>query len=147
MKTLTKDEFAEIILSMPAPEGPFQPTATYDPDGDCIEFIIKDDDFYAHRMDDLVTVYYSEKDNQLVGAFVKSIKSFCKKFMQRSPYFAVVVEKPPVRLSCLFVARLMELEGQANKQELRVAATVYQELITQAEQKNVEIPREACCTA
>lgn len=111
MKAWTNDEFAEMILSIPLPEEPFQPTATYDPDGDCIEFIIKPDNFYAHRVDDLVTVYYSEDDNQLIGAFIKSVKAFCKKFAQHSSWFAIIVQKPPVRLSCLFVARLMELEG------------------------------------
>lgn len=145
MKALTNDEFAEMVLSMPSPEEPFEPTATYDPDGDCIEFLIKPENFYAHRIDDLVTVYYSERDNQLVGAFVKSIRAFCKKLIQQNPWFAVIVEEPPVRLSCLFVARLAQLQDQADKSKLRVAATAYMELITHAEQGNVEMPREACC--
>lgn len=144
MKALRNDEFANMILSMPASKEEFRATATYDPDGDCIEFLIKPDNFYAHRIDELVTVYYSEETNELVGSFIKSVGAFCRKLIQQSPWFAIVVEEPPVRLSHLFVARLMQLEGRPDQEELRLAATAYKELIKYAKQEDVDIPHGAC---
>ena len=43
-----------LILVRPAKQ--FQPMATYDPDGDCIEFLVKPDRFHAERVDDLITL-------------------------------------------------------------------------------------------
>ena len=144
MKALTNDEFEKMVMSTASPERPFQPNATYDPDGDCIEFIIKPENFYAHRVDDLLTVYRSEKTDELVGSFIKSVKSFCRKLIQQSPAFAVVVEEPPVRLSHLFVARLLQLPDRPDRKEMRMVAATYKELINHAEKDNIQLRREAC---
>jgi len=144
MKALTNDEFAKRILSVPSPEEPFQPTATYDPDGDYIEYLIRPDNFYAHRVDELLTVYRSEETNELVGSFIKSVKSFWKKLIQQSPAFAVIVQEPPVLLSYLFVARLLQLPSGSDQKELEIVVTAYRELISHAARDNVEVPPEAC---
>jgi hypothetical protein len=144
MKALTNDEFAKSVLSTPSPEEPFQPTATYDPDGDCIEYLIKPDNFYAHRVDELLTVYRSENTNELVGSFIKSVKSFWKKLILQSPAFGVIVQEGPVLLSHFFVARLLQLPGRPDQKELRMVAAAYRELITHAEKDKIELPREAC---
>lgn len=143
MKALTNDEFAEMVLAMPSPEEPFQPTATYDPDGDCIEFLIKPDNFYAHRVDELMTVYRSEATDELVGSYIKSVRAFCKKLIQQNPWFAIVVDEPPVRLSHLFVARLMQLPGKPDQTQLQLVTT-YKELIKHADKENIDIPCGAC---
>jgi hypothetical protein len=143
MKALTNDEFAEMVLAMPSPEEPFQPTATYDPDGDCIEFLIKPDNFYAHRVDELLTVYRSEATDELVGSFIKSVRAFCKKLIQQNPWFAIVVDEPPVRLSHLFVAQVMQLSGKPDQTQLQLVTT-YKELIKHADKENIDMPREAC---
>jgi len=144
MKAMSSEEFAELVLSTPSPREPFRPTATYDPDGDCIEYLIKPDNFYAHRVDELLTIYRSEETDELVGSFIKSVRSFWKKLIQTSPAFAVIVEEPPVLLSHLFFARLLQLPGRPDQNELRMVATAYRELITHAENDKVELPREAC---
>jgi hypothetical protein len=143
MKHRTNEEFAKMVLESASPEHPFRPKATYDPDGDCIEFMIKPDNFYAHRIDELFTVYYSEKTNEVVGSLIKSVKSFCKKLIQQSPWFAIIVDEPPIWLSHLFVARLMQLQSKPDQAELRLITT-YKELIKQAQAENIEIPNEAC---
>jgi len=144
MKALTNDEFAKIVLAAPSPTEPFQPTATYDPDGDCIEYLIKPDNFYAHRVDELLTVYRSEETDELVGSFIKSVKSFWKKLIQQSPAFAVIIQEPPVQLSHLFVARLLQLPSGGDKKELEMVATAYREVLKHADKDNIELPREAC---
>jgi hypothetical protein len=61
MSTISNSEFAERMMLLAKPAEPFEPTANYDPDGDCIEILAKPDSFYAERVDDLVTVYYSRR--------------------------------------------------------------------------------------
>jgi hypothetical protein len=146
MKALTNAEFAKMVMEQASPQRPFQPSATYDPDGDCIEFIIKPDNFYAHRVDELLTVYRSEKTGELVGSFIKSVRSFCKKLIQQHPAFAIVIEEAPVRLSLLFLARLLQLPGRADQNEMRMIVTTYKELIEHADRDNIALPREACAT-
>lgn len=143
MKHLTNDEFAKRVLDKASPERPFKPNATYDPDGDCIEFMIKPDDFYARRVDELFTLYYSEETNEVVGSFIKSVKAFCKKLIQQYPWFVIVVDEPPIQLSHLFVARLMQLEGEPDQTKLHLA-TSYRELLKSAQYENINIPDEAC---
>lgn len=41
MKPLTNEEYAARVAELAKDAGPSQPTATYDPDGDCIEFLAK----------------------------------------------------------------------------------------------------------
>jgi hypothetical protein len=74
MKALTKDEFARAVLGLPGPQVPFQPEAVYIPEGDCIEFVVAPDDHFARRIDGLVTVYYSRKTGNIVGALIKGVK-------------------------------------------------------------------------
>jgi hypothetical protein len=143
MKHLTNNKFAKMVLDSAKPERPFQPKATYNPDGDFIEFLIKPDDFYAHRIDELFTVYYSEETNEVVGSLIKSVKSFCKKLIQQSPWFEIIVKDHPIWLSHLFIARLMQLEGKPEQAELRLITT-YRELINQAQDQKIALPDETC---
>ncbi len=70
MTLTTNEEFAKRMVLLARPAEQFRPTATYDPDGDCVEFIAKPDPFYAERIDDLVTVYYSQETGELIGALL-----------------------------------------------------------------------------
>ncbi len=58
---MSNDEFAKRMMLLAKPASEFKPSAYYDSDGDCIEFLAKPDPFYEERVDDLVTVYYSQK--------------------------------------------------------------------------------------
>ena len=64
MTVTSNSEFAKRMMLLARPSEQFKPTATYDPDGDCIEFLAKPDPFYAERIDDLVTVYYSQETGE-----------------------------------------------------------------------------------
>ena len=57
----------------------FKPIVTYDRDGDCIEFFISNNPFYAKRMDSLVTVYYSQETGEIVGSLIKGVSRYIKK--------------------------------------------------------------------
>jgi hypothetical protein len=98
-----------MLLARPAEQ--FEPTATYDPDGDCIEFLAKPDPFYAERVDDLVTVYYSQETGEVIGSLIKGVRRFYSEFTKRNPGFRIVIEDGPVRLEHFFLARLWSSAG------------------------------------
>ncbi|MCH7727693.1 MAG: hypothetical protein IH991_14605 [Planctomycetes bacterium] len=84
----------------------FKPTATYDPDGDCIEFLAKPDPFYAERIDDLVTVYYSQETDEVIGSLIKGASKFCNEMLKRMPGFRIEIQAGRVSLQHFFLARL-----------------------------------------
>src|SRR5437879_1585691 len=129
---LSNAEFAAQVMALARPEEAFTPTATYDPDGDCIEFLAKPDSFYAERVDDLVTVYYSQETNEVVGSLIKGISGFCKTLSETMPGFKIEIRDGRVRLVHIFRARLWGL-----KREPRDLATLtYEKLIQVAEESD-----------
>lgn len=77
---LSNEEFSKevdkIIGSEPVV---FVPSAVYDPDGDCIEFVCSPESFYAKRLDDLVTVYYGRESKKIVGVLIKGASKFLER--------------------------------------------------------------------
>ncbi len=47
MTVMSNSDVAKRMVLLARPAEQFEPTATYDPDGDCIEFLAKPDSFYA----------------------------------------------------------------------------------------------------
>ena len=70
-KATPNDEFAEEVLRMAEQNPQDEPTTTYDPDGNCIEFFVKQEPFYAERVNDLVTIYYSQETDEIIGSLIK----------------------------------------------------------------------------
>ena len=105
--TVTSDaDFAKRMMLLARPAEQFRPTAAYDPDGDCIEFLAKPDPFYAERVDDLVTVYCSQETGEVIGSLIKGVVAFCNEFSKKNPGFNLVIEAGSFRLSHLFLARM-----------------------------------------
>lgn len=77
-----------------------EPTATYDPDGDCIEFFAKPDPFYTERVDDLLTVYYSRETGEVTGSLLKGASRFCKQALEKMPGFRVEIHDGRIQLVC-----------------------------------------------
>src|ERR1700730_7847277 len=78
MTVASNAEFAKRMMLLARPAEQFRPTATYDADGDCIALLVKPDPFYAERVDDLVTVYYSQETGEVIGSLLKGVSQFCK---------------------------------------------------------------------
>ncbi|MCK4787137.1 MAG: hypothetical protein KAV87_25485, partial [Desulfobacteraceae bacterium] len=79
MKAMSSSEFGKFVMRMAEDSKrtkPFKPNARYDPDGDCIEFFTKPHSFYAERIDDLVTVYYSHETKEIIGSLIKGVSEF-----------------------------------------------------------------------
>jgi hypothetical protein len=125
MTVTSNADFAKRMMLLARPAEQFRPTATYDPDGDCIEFLARPDSFYAERVDDLVTVYYSQETGEVVGSLIKGVSTFCKSLLERMPGFRIEIRDGRVSLEHIFRARLWSL--QFSPQDL--PTLTYQKLI------------------
>ena len=129
-----KKNFAEQVLSRVRLDTPFRPVVTYDPDGDCIEFLAKPDSFYAERVDNLITVYYSHDTNEIVGSLIKGVSRFMKEVVERYPGFVIEIQGGKVLLQHLFLARLWSAAPAKGKVPVRI----YKKLVEVAAESNAE---------
>ena len=135
MKALTNAEFAAQVAELTKNAGPPQATAVYDPDGDCIEFLSKPEPFYAERIDDLVTVYYSQDTHAIIGSLIKGASRFCHELLKRLPGFRIEVIDRHVRLEHIFLAKLWSAEHDP----AALATLTYRKLIQVAEETGVQL--------
>lgn len=135
MKVLnSSDEFmAEMDAMFGSQPKAFRPSATYIPAGDCIEFVAKPGRYHAQRLDDLVTLYLSEADGEIVGSLVKGVGQLCKQITEKYPEFMSDIDNGRVRLEHLFLAHLWS--GPARS---KVVRRTYKKLIDVAEETKVE---------
>ena len=140
MKPMSNSEFAQFAKGLAKPTEKFAPAATYDPDGDCVEFLAKPDSFYAERIDDLVTVYYSHETNEIVGSLVKGVSRFYRNILKKIPGFKIEVKDGAVLLEHMFLARLWSSENDADD----MVVLTYRKLIAVAEQTKAMVPVELC---
>ena len=106
MTVTSNNDFAKRMMLLAQPAESFTPTAAYDADGDCVEFLAKPDAFYAERIDDLVTVYYSQETGEVVGSLIKGVTKFCKQMLDRMPGFRIEIQDGRVNLQHIFLARM-----------------------------------------
>jgi hypothetical protein len=134
MSAMSSSDFAAHMLELARNAPPFQPTATYDPDGDCIEFTAKPDSFYAERIDDLVTVYYSHETGEIVGSLIKCVSRLHRELCAKIPGFQIEIEDGRIRLVHIFRARLWTRDFEPKG----MAGLAYRNLIRVAEEADVE---------
>jgi len=135
MSALTNDEFAARVMELAGPAGSFKPNAYYDSDGDCIEFLAKPDNFYAERVDDLVTVYLSEATGEVIGSLLKGVTPLCNELLVRLPGFKVEIQQGKVMLVHIFQARLWAFEVDPSE----LATLAYKKIIEVADKTRVEV--------
>jgi hypothetical protein len=131
---MSNSDFAKRMMLLARPAEQFEPTAIYDPDGDCIEFLAEPDPFYAERVDDLVTVYYSQETNEVIGSLIRGVRGFCEEILQTMPGFRIEIRDGRVRLVHIFRARLWT--SKTGPEDL--ATLIYEKLIQVAEDSDVE---------
>lgn len=134
MTVTSNEDFAKRMMLMARPAEQFEPTATYDSDGDCIEFLAKPDPFYAERVDDLLTVYYSQDSGEVIGSLLKGVSRFCKQMLEKMPGFNIEVHDGRFKLVHIFRARLWS--SKFNSQD--IPALVYRKLIEVADDAEVD---------
>ena len=131
---VTNEEFAKRMLLLARPAEEFRPTATYDPDGDCIEFLTRPDPFYGERVDDLVTVYYSQETGEVIGSLLNGVTRFCESMLKKMPGFKIEIHDGRVKLVHIFLARLWSSERDPQG----LATLTYRKLIEVAEKADLE---------
>jgi hypothetical protein len=129
------DAFSQELLSKVATAPWTTPKVLSNPDGDCIEVLLSNDNYRAERLDSLVTVYVNRDTGELVGALVKGITRFVKKTVEQIPGFVIEIEDGKVKLEYLFTASLWSHGKTAN----RVLVQRYQRLRQIAEQEDIEV--------
>ena len=134
MKQMSNEEFANAVMGMADFEEPFRAHATYIPEGDCIEFVASNDDYYAERIDGLVTVYYSRETGEIIGSLIKGVHAFCANILEQFPGFKIEIEAGRVKLEHLFRAQLWREQREEND----VLVRTYRKLIEVAEETGVD---------
>ncbi len=134
MNNKPKNNFEDIALGCFDENIEFEPIATYDVDGDCVEFLARPDSFYAERIDDLVTVYYSQETDEIIGSLIKGVSKYCQKLKEKMPGFIIEIHEGSIMLGHLFLARMWE----SDMEEMRVI--VYKKLQEAAERTNIRAP-------
>jgi len=134
MKHMSDDELARTVMGMAELDGPFEPQATYIPEGDCIEFLAANDDYYAERIDGLVTVYYSRETGQIIGSLIKGVRAFCQKILKQYPGFKIEIEDQRIKLEHIFRAKLWSQEHAKGDMIVKT----YRKLIQVAEDADVQ---------
>jgi hypothetical protein len=133
-KVTSEDDFARAMMLLAGSAEDFKPTAYYDSDGDCIEFLAAPDPFYAERIDDLVTVYYSQESHQLVGSLIKGVSRFYKDTVKSLPGFRLEIHDGPARLVHIFQAKLW----QTSRDPQDLVTLTYRKLIRAARDTVIE---------
>lgn len=133
MTVLSNQEFANRIFEIAgAPVEHFEPFAFYNTDGDCIEFFVSQDDYFAERIDDYLTLYLDMDTEQIVGFVVKNVKRILDRLSRQRRMMAFVIDDGRVQLRSLFVS-LFAHENTDAEQE------VTRDLIVRKYQKVIEI--------
>lgn len=139
----TNAEFAKRMMLLARPAERFRPTVTYDADGDCLEFLAKPDPFFGERIDDLVTVYYSQESGEVIGSLIKGVSRFVKGVLQKFPGFQIEICDGRIRLVQIFRARLWTSPVRPED----IATLTYRKLSDVAEQAEAEVDANELCLA
>jgi hypothetical protein len=113
----------------------FRPVASYDADGDCIEFFATNENFYARRVDSFVTAYYSMETNEVVGSLIKGVSKIFRQAVKKAPGFKIEVEGHRIKLEYVFTACLWSAKRDANGLEV----VIYKKLRRVATLNDVEV--------
>ena len=127
---MTDEEFAKLVQDKASNATPFEPTALYDEEGDCIEFLAKSDAFYAKRIDNLVTVYLAEGSNEIIGSLIKGVSEVLRQY----PGLKIDIHNGRILLSHLLCAHIWS--GETSPEDFKVVT--YRELIRVSEEAEAE---------
>ncbi len=129
---MTSESFAKHVLAGVRPASdPFKPTATYNPDGDCIEFLVSAESYYGERVDHLLTVFYSHRTGAIIGSLIKGVKAHLKK----TPNLVVSFDDGRIRIDHFLISQAIA----ADRPLKSVAIHIYKKLVTVAQESNVTV--------
>lgn len=112
---------------------PFEPAAQFEPEGDCIEFFLSQEDFKAERLDRWVTLYVQPDTGELVGGLIKSIKEM----ISRWPGINIDIHKGRVALYFM-------LRGPAYAEGDPMIQKKYGDLLREMQSSDLSAELQAC---
>ena len=121
------DPMIERLMEEAERNPPFNPSAEYDPDGDCLEFFISDEPFWADRLDKWVTVYHGRDSNDIVGSLIKNVRELISTF----PGIDIDIEGGRIQLSHILRAPAYSSGDEVKRQ-------VYKAVIRMADDSRVD---------
>lgn len=125
------NELTEALLSETRAQGKFSPFAHYDPDGDCIEFMVSQEPYKAVRLDKWVTAYVSRgngsQEGELVGSLIKNVHQLIREF----PGLDIDIHDGKILLAHV-------LRAPAYRSTDPVAKRAYKAAIKVAEEQNMD---------
>lgn len=127
-------DFSRQVLEGAKPGMKVRPQAVYDRDGDCIEFLVSNESFYAERIDTLVTVYRSQRTDEVIGSLSMGVSKMLRKFLRHAPGFEIEIRDGRVRLEHVFNAYLWSSPPPG-----RVVRLIYEKLREEAEANDIEV--------
>jgi hypothetical protein len=134
---MTNNEFEAQVLGFVNLDQSFKPFATYDRDGDSIEFFATAEDYLAERIDALLTIYRSRDTGRVIGSLIKDVS----KLMRDNLGVRIIVHDKRVRLEHLILAYA---GGQTPDKAKNI---VYQNLYDLAKASRVEASLEPASQA
>lgn len=84
----------------------FESEPRYSPDGDFLTLHLEDVDYFAQRVDDLLTVYLADDNKRLVGCKIKGVRRILDTLGQ----FGVSIEDGALKLSFFFLPGIDRME-------------------------------------
>ena len=133
------DYAAKVMEVIGEPVAEFKPIAFFNRAGDCAEFFVDPDEYYAKRIDEFVTVYLSMKDDHIVGSMIKDVTRLCKLLRSRLPGFKIQIKDNRVQLEHVFRARLWTCD---NPDDFPVV--YYKDLAEITRRNDLETEAELC---
>jgi hypothetical protein len=105
MMVLSDTDFVQEVFNIANnPVKPFRPFVFYNKAGDCIEFYVSQNDYYAERIDDYLTLFLDMETDEIVGFMVKNIKQILNKIDTSKVAWSFIVNGDEVQLGVLFTA-------------------------------------------
>ncbi len=111
----------------------FKPEPWYNEAGDCLVWYFRNDESYACRVDDKLTVYRALQNDELVGCLIKGITALA----QTSKAFGFEILEQRVRLSLFFVVSAFEAKPEDTGAQQR--REIYHDLMRRAGTAEVEL--------
>ena len=97
--------------------GEFEPRPFYEPDSDSLVFYVRNEQSYRKRLNNLLTLFLSTKDDSLVGCEIKGVQPMLRQLPRMRVGFAVAVHDKGIKLGIFLGIALASAPGDPALQE------------------------------
>ena len=127
--------FSDFLKSQEGSSVPgFNPSPWYNRAGDCVQLYFREDESYAQRVDEILTVYRSLSNaDEIVGCKIKGILALIKRFGD----FNFELHTGKISLSMLFIGSLAW--GDRAAEDLPNREDLYKDLAQRIGREEIEV--------